>query len=271
MNQQRGRPPRRERPGRRDDDGPRRPRRQAPVAEGIHAFGIRAATEALETGSALRLIVDGGRGGEELSAAARARQVPIEVTDTESLDRMSGGIRHQGVAVEVRPPKTLGERDLASRDWPADAIVVVLDGVLDPHNVGASARVAEAAGASALVVRERRAAGITPAAVRASAGALLHLPVAVVANIPRALERLKDRGFTVVGLAGEAPARTDEQDPPDRPVALVVGGEERGLSRLTREACDVLVALPMRGKVGSLNASTALAAALYGFVLPARG
>jgi 23S rRNA (guanosine2251-2'-O)-methyltransferase len=120
------------------------------------------------------------------------------------------------------------------------------------------------------VTRERRAAGLTAAAVRASAGALEHLPVAVVANIARALARLQEHGFTVVGLeAGAARTILDEACPDGR-VAVVVGSEGRGMSRLVRERCDVLVSLPMRGRVGSLNASASLAAALFGFVLPGR-
>jgi 23S rRNA (guanosine2251-2'-O)-methyltransferase len=176
---------------------------------------------------------------------------------------------HQGVAARVRLPAVLGEADLSRLEIGASSLVVVLDGITDPQNLGASARVADAAGAIALVTRERRAAGITAAAVRASAGALLHLPTAVVANIPRALERLKDRGFTVVGLDETADRTIYDLPRPDGPVAVVLGSEGEGLSRLVREACDDLVRLPMRGKVASLNASTALAAALFAAVVPA--
>src|SRR5207247_8457763 len=125
----------------------------------------------------------------------------------------------------------------------------------------------EAAGAAMLVTRIRRSAGITPAAVRASAGALSHLPVARVTNLRRTIEALKGRGFTLVGL--DASGRSFAEEPcPDGPVGLVVGAEGTGISRLVREGCDLLVALPMRGRVGSLNASAALAAALYAYVLP---
>jgi len=235
------------------------------------AFGRRAAMEALAAGAARRLLVERGLRVPDLVREASARGVPVEEADAERLDALSEGVRHQGVAAEVPPPATLGERDLALREWPEDAIVVVLDGVEDPQNVGSAARSAEAAGASALVLRDRRAAGVTPAAIRASAGALLHLPVAVVANIPRALGRLKDAGFTVVGLDGDAGPDAFEGPPPEGRVALVAGSEERGLSRLAREACDTLVALPMRGRVGSLNAAAAVAAGLYGFLLRPAG
>jgi 23S rRNA (guanosine2251-2'-O)-methyltransferase len=120
------------------------------------------------------------------------------------------------------------------------------------------------------VTRVPRAAGVTPSAVRASAGALLHLPHARVANVARTLGRLQDAGFTVVGLDADAPGTIYEEACPDGPVALVIGSEDTGMSRLVRERCDVLVALPMRGRVGSLNAAASLAAAMYGYVLPGR-
>jgi 23S rRNA (guanosine2251-2'-O)-methyltransferase len=167
-------------------------------------------------------------------------------------------------------PTELGERELGAFPFDEDAFVVVLDGITDPQNLGAAARSAEAAGGSMLVTRIRRAADVTPAAIRASAGALLHLPHARVANIPRALDRLQGVGFTVVGLDGDALATIFDEPCPEGRVALVVGSEGEGMSRLVRERCDVLVSLPMRGRVGSLNASASLAAALYGYVLPSR-
>jgi 23S rRNA (guanosine2251-2'-O)-methyltransferase len=151
-----------------------------------------------------------------------------------------------------------------------DAVVVVLDGITDPQNLGAAARSAEAAGASALVTRTRRAADVTSAAVRASAGALLHLPHARVANIPRALGRLQDAGFWVVGLDGAAPDTIYDERCPAGRVVLVVGSEGAGMTRLTRERCDALVSLPLAGRVASLNAAASLAAALYGYVLLGR-
>jgi 23S rRNA (guanosine2251-2'-O)-methyltransferase len=147
------------------------------------------------------------------------------------------------------------------------ALVVVLDGITDPQNFGASARTAEAAGASLLVARKRRAAPLTAAAVRASAGALLHLPVARVANLTRAVERLKDRGFSVVGLDHRASTSIHDEEPPPRPLALVVGAEGEGISRLVRESCDFLVSIPMAGRTGSLNAAAALAVGLFGYAV----
>ena len=252
---------------RRETRSPRGGQAEAPFA---HAFGRRAVEEALEAGIATRVLVGRRSGLDDLARRAASAGVAVEETDTARLDGLASGLHHQGVAAEVRLPRPLRERDLAERDWPDDALVVALDGVEDPQNVGAAARVAEAAGAAALVIRERRAAGVTPASIRASAGALLHLPVAVVANIHRALDRLRDVGFTVVGLDGDAVETVYQAEPLDGRVALVVGAEGAGLSRLVRESCDRLVALPMLGRVDSLNASAAVAAALYGFVLPAR-
>lgn len=234
--------------------------------------GRRAALEAVRAGSAEEVLVAAGSretpGLRELRAEAEAAGIPVRETSRAELDRLAAD--HRGVVARVRPPRELGERDLATWPFAEDAVVVVLEGVSDPQNLGAAARSAEAAGAAMLVTRERRAAGVTPAAVRASAGALLHLPHARVANVPRALERLRGLGFTVIGLDGSAPLTVFDQPCPPGRVALVVGSEDRGISRLAREACDTLVALPMAGRVGSLNASAALAAALYAYVVPSR-
>jgi 23S rRNA (guanosine2251-2'-O)-methyltransferase len=195
--------------------------------------------------------------------AAEASGIPVRISDATAAEP-------DGVVARLSALPELTERDLAQRTYADDAVVVVLDGITDPQNLGAAARSAEAAGAEALVTRDRRAAPLTAAAVRASAGALVHLPVARVANIPRALGRLQEVGFTVVGLEENAPRSIYGAPPPDGRIAIVVGAEDRGLSRLVRERCDELRSLPMRGRVASLNASAALAAALFGFVLPSR-
>jgi 23S rRNA (guanosine2251-2'-O)-methyltransferase len=205
--------------------------------------------------------------------AAREADVPVREVARGRLDELATD--HQGVVARLsreRHPRaaTLGERDLATHPFADDAVVVLLDGITDPQNLGAAARSAEAAGVAMLVSRVHRSADPTPAAVRASAGALLHLPHARVANIPRAIQRLQEAGFFVVGLAGEAPADIYQEPCPPGRVAIALGGEGEGLARLTRERCDALVRLPMRGKVGSLNAAASLAAALYAYVLPSR-
>ena len=237
--------------------------------------GRRAVVEAIRAGRVRDILVAPGvretQGLRAVMDAAAGAGIDVREADRTELDRLASD--HQGVVARLRDdarPRELGERDLGTFPFDDDAFVVVLDGITDPQNFGAAARCAEASGASVLVTRTRRAADVTPAAVRASAGALLHLPLARVANIPRALDRLQGAGFTVVGLDGDAEASIFDAPCPEGRVALVVGSEGEGMSRLVRERCDVLVALPMRGRVGSLNASASLAAALYGYVLPSR-
>jgi 23S rRNA (guanosine2251-2'-O)-methyltransferase len=234
--------------------------------------GRRPALEAVRSGSARRLLVAetsrDTQGLRELRAAAVDAGIALEVVPRASLDVL--GVRnHQGVIalVRPRPGSELDERGLGEFPFADDAVVVVLDGVTDPQNLGACARAAEAAGAAMLVTRHHRAAPPSAAAVRASAGALLHLPVARVANITRAIERLQGRGFHVVGLEQGAPTGIHDGPPPPRPVGLVTGAEGAGLSRLVREACDELVSIPLPGRTGSLNAAAALAVGLFGYVL----
>jgi 23S rRNA (guanosine2251-2'-O)-methyltransferase len=204
----------------------------------------------------------------DLLAAASEATVLVREVPRAELDRISAD--HHGVVTRVITPPELGERDLATYRFAPDALVVLLDGVMDPQNLGAAARSAEAAGAAMLVTRVHRAAAVTPAAVRASAGAFLHLPHARVANIAKAIGRLQGVGFSVVGLDGAAPVSVYDEPCPGGRVALVLGSEGEGLSRLVRESCDTLVALPMAGRVSSLNASASLAAVLYAYVLPSR-
>jgi 23S rRNA (guanosine2251-2'-O)-methyltransferase len=199
-------------------------------------------------------------------AEAEARGLPVRWVDPAAIDSL--GLRdHQGVAALVNPPRELGERDVFSSVFDPDAVVVVLDGITDPQNLGACMRSAEAAGAAMLITRKRRAAPLSPAAAKASAGAVFHLPIARVTNITRALEGLRERGFYVVGFDDGAPSNIHEASPPPHPLALVVGAEDVGLSRLVRESCDELVAIPMAGRTSSLNASAALAVALFGYAL----
>jgi len=230
--------------------------------------------EALRSGKTLRVLV--ARGAREtegfralIDEAARAN-TPIEQVDAREIDRL-GLTDHQGVAAIVEPPRELDDHGLANMEYPPAAMAVALDGVTDPQNLGACARSAEAAGASVLIVRRRRAAPLTPSAVRASAGALLHLPMARVTNLARTLEQLKDLGFTVVGLDHRAARDIYSEVSPERPLVLVVGSEGAGLSRLVSESCDRLLSIPMPGRTGSLNASAALAVALFGYVLRPNG
>jgi len=234
--------------------------------------GRRAVLEAVRAGTAQEVLVSrdarSTAGLRDVLEACREAGLQVREVGRSELGGLAAD--HRGVVAITGKPATIGERELASWPFDPDDLVVVLDGITDPQNLGAAARSAEAAGATMLVTRTRRAADVTPAAIRASAGALLHLTHARIANIARGLERLKDAGFTVVGLDERAEKTVFEEQAPEGRVAVVLGSEGEGLGRLTRQACDVLVRLPMRGRVGSLNASASLAAALYAFVLPGR-
>ena len=267
-----------------------RQQRRRPVlaTDGTVVAGRRAVTEAIRSGRAIEVLVVSSpkvtQGMQGLLDAARDADVPIRVEPRTRLDALAA--HHQGVVARLRAvtprarssevpatdalPGTLSERDLADLEYAQDAIVVVLDGITDPQNLGAAARSAEASGAALLVTRTKRAADVTAVAVRASAGALLHLPHARVANIPRAIERLQDAGFWVVGLDGDSPSSITDEPCPTGKIAIVIGSEGTGMARLVRERCDALVSLPMRGQVASLNASASLAAVLYAWVLPSR-
>jgi len=237
------------------------------------AAGRRAAVEAIAAGTASEVLLaeDGARASaKEVEEAARVARVPVRRRPRRELDALARD--HRGVVALLGSsgPGSLSERELGSFAFADDAVVVLLDGVTDPQNLGAAARSCEAAGVAMLVTRLKRAAGPTSAAIRASSGALLHLPLARVANLSRAIERLQDAGFTVVGLDEAATASIyDEPCPPGR-VGIVVGSEGSGLSRLVRERCDALVSLPMHGRVASLNAAASATAVLYGWVLAAR-
>lgn len=196
----------------------------------------------------------------ELAAAAGAR---VEEVGPAALDERAGGLVHQGVVALAPPFAHARLEDVVRAAGDEPLLLVALDGVTDPHNLGSIARTAEAVGAHGLLLPPRRSAGVTPAAEKAAAGALAHLPVVRLANLARDLEGLKSRGTWVVGLDGDADGTVDDCPVLDQSLVLVVGAEGRGLARLTRTVCDVVVRLPMRGAVGSLNASVAAGVALY--------
>jgi 23S rRNA (guanosine2251-2'-O)-methyltransferase len=244
--------------------------------------GRRAVAEALRAGAAVEVLIARGarrtQGLTSVLAAAASAGVRVREVAREELDAIADD--HRGVVArrEGGPTRTLsrpgaaslGERDLDTFPFARDAVAVVLDGIEDPQNLGAAARSAEAAGAAILVTRVRRAAPITVAAVRASAGALEHLPHARVANVARAIGRLQGVGFVVVGLDHVAELTVYDEPCPSGRVALVLGSEATGLSRLVKDRCDVLVGVPLLGRVQSLNAAAALAAVLYAYVVPTR-
>jgi len=188
---------------------------------------------------------------------ARRAGVPIRFETRASLDRLAGSSAHQGV-VALGAARKYAELESVA---PAE-LIVVLDGVEDPHNLGAIIRTAHAAGAGAVVIPERRAAGITDVVAKAAAGALEHLPVVRVTNINRTLEELKERRFWIYGLDERGDSSYDATEY-KLPTALVLGGEGKGLHEQVRKHCDLLVRIPMAGKISSLNVSVAAGVVLF--------
>jgi 23S rRNA (guanosine2251-2'-O)-methyltransferase len=199
---------------------------------------------------------------EAVALAGKAGVALIEMTRQE-LDRMTGRAMHQGLALQVPPYEYLHPTDLLARALEAPApLLVALDGVTDPRNLGAVVRSAAAFGAQGVLVPERRSAGMTAAAWRTSAGAAARLPVARATNLVRALKELKDAGMFVVGLAGGGAVSLDDLEVATDPLVVVVGSEGDGLSRLVAQTCDLTVSIPMAGGTESLNAGIAAAVAL---------
>jgi 23S rRNA (guanosine2251-2'-O)-methyltransferase len=188
----------------------------------------------------------------------------LEVTRVE-LDRLTGGAVHQGVALQLPAYTYAHPDDLLSTALTADnePLIVALDGVMDPRNLGAIVRSAAAFGANGVLIPERRAAGMTAAAWKTSAGAAARLPIARATNLNRTLRAYADAGFALIGLDGNADVTIDQVEQGSGPVVLIVGSEDTGLSRLVREACDAVAAIPISGGVESLNAGVAAGIALY--------
>jgi 23S rRNA (guanosine2251-2'-O)-methyltransferase len=226
-------------------------------------YGINTVLQALRSGRVREVRVGDRTGGRirEVQALADARGVRVRHVPPASLDREASGGVHQGVVADVEPAESLGLEDLL-RAARSPALIVVLDGVEDPHNLGAIVRTADAAGADGIVVQSRRSAALGGAASKASAGAMAHVRIAEVVNIARAVEQLKEAGVWTVGLAGEAEQAYDAVDF-TLPTAVVLGAEGGGLRRLVRERCDHLAAIPMRGHVESLNVSVAAGVVLF--------
>jgi 23S rRNA (guanosine2251-2'-O)-methyltransferase len=224
--------------------------------------GIHAVREALKNRRDLEaVVVAKGAGGariEEIIELARASGVRLRFEPRGNLDRAATTAAHQGVVAFAGPfpVKRLGDIESNSR------LVVVLDGVEDPHNLGAIARTAHAAGATALILPERRSAGITDTSLKASAGALEYLTVVSVVNLNRALEELKERGFWIYGL-DERGDHTYDRIEFIEPTVLVLGGEGRGLHQQVRKNCDALVRIPLVGNIPSLNVSVAAGIVLF--------
>ncbi len=200
---------------------------------------------------------------DDIKRLAGQLKIPVQVVARQQLDKIGHG--HQGVALEVgRYPTVTIEDILAQAEkFNEPPFVVAFDHLEDPHNLGAILRTAEAVGVHGAILPQRRSAGITPAVVSASAGATEHIWLAEVSNLVQSLKKLKQAGVWLAGIEKTANAQPYYQADLTGPLALVIGSEGRGLSRLVRESCDFLVKLPMRGRIESLNASVACGLILY--------
>ena len=232
----------------------------------MRIYGINPVLEALRAKRVTSMYVS-ARADQRLAEVltlAQAQGFDVRRVAMDVLDRLTRSAAHQGVVADVRARDHVDVEDLvrSARGGSGAPLIVVLDGIEDPQNVGAILRSVDAAGADGVVRQSRHAAALEGAAAKASAGALSHVRIADVVNVARALERLKEAGVWTVGLAGDAPRTYDEVDL-TLPTALVVGAEGTGLRRLVRERCDWLVSIPMAGHVQSLNVSVATGIALF--------
>ena len=267
------------RPERRDDRRPPMPRPEMPPRpmdeepmESNLLVGRNPIREALKAGRDIeKLLVARGEligSAREIVAMARDAKIIVQEVARERLDAMAPN--HQGLiaVASAYSYKTVDDMLALAKERGEAPLLVILDGVTDPHNLGAIIRSAECAGAHGVIIPERRAVGLTPSAVKASAGAVEHIPVAKEVNLTRTIERLKKEGVWVYGAAmkGEDFRKVDFSGP----AALVIGSEGEGISRLVMESCDRLVSLPIKGQLDSLNASVAAGVLLYA-MMGARG
>ncbi len=225
-------------------------------------IGIHPITEALRAKRPIeRILVARGAGGhrlQEIIDLARSAGTPVRFEDRGALDRLAGVKSHQGVVALGAEKKYAELEEIA----PTAELLVVLDGVEDPHNLGAIIRTAHAAGAGAVIIAERRAAGLTETVAKAAAGALEHLPVVRAVNINQTLRSLKQEGYFVYGLDEKGDQTFDSVEWPQRTV-IVMGAEGKGLHDLVKKNCDALVRIPMAGKIASLNVSVATGIVLF--------
>jgi 23S rRNA (guanosine2251-2'-O)-methyltransferase len=226
----------------------------------MRIYGINPVLEALRANRVTRVRVANRHDKriDEVLALAGAQRITTERVDAELLDRAARGGVHQGVVAEVEDTRDYSVRELVS----GTPLIVVLDGIEDPHNVGAILRTADATGVTGVIRQARHSAALDGVVGKASAGALAHVRIATVVNIARAIEELKEAQVWTVGLAGDA---TEPYTAVDWTLgaAIVLGAEGTGLRRLVRERCDRLVRIPMQGSVGSLNVSVAAGVVLY--------
>jgi len=229
--------------------------------------GRNAVVEALRAGiPAKELVVAVGVDVDErLNESIRLSQkmgIGIREVERRQIENMTGIANHQGVALIVKPFQYSSQKEIFARAK-EPALLIAVDGVTDPRNIGAIARSAAAFSADGLLIPERRNASLTAAAWKTSAGAAARLPIAQITNLARSIDDAKAYGCFIVGLDGDADTTVDSMEIADQPLYVIVGSEGKGLSRLVREKCDLLISIPMSSAVESLNASVAMSIALY--------
>jgi len=229
--------------------------------------GIHAVREAIRAGRPIERVHvqshEKGGGGRlrDLLELCRRERIPVRQEPREALERLAPGAVHQGV-VAIAAAQRYAELGEVLAGLSGPGLLVALDGIEDPHNLGAIIRTAHAAGAHAVIIPERRAAGLGPAAAKAAAGALEHLPVVRVTNVNRALDQLKEKGFWVTGL-DERAGRSFQEIDFAGPTVLVLGAEGHGLHEQVRKRCDFLASIPVAGRIASLNVSVAAGIVLF--------
>lgn len=229
--------------------------------------GINAVAAALEAGQDLAEVLIDGKAKNprlaEIGSAAKSAGIALRFVPLDQIERQAAGARHQGVIARVQSTRIYDERDLEGLiEAAAKPLLLILDGVQDPHNLGACLRSAAAAGATAVIVPKDRAATLTPTARKVAAGGAERVPLVRVTNLARCMKDLQDAGIWIVGLAGEAEASLYSVDLKG-PMAIAMGGEGEGLRRLTREHCDYLAKIPMASGMESLNVSVAAGISLF--------
>lgn len=231
-------------------------------------IGRNSVAELLNTDSSINkiFIQKGERHGSinEIINTAKKKHIVMVETDRQKLDQMSGGNNHQGI-VAVVPPYNYAEIEdvlKEAKENKEDAFIIILDGIEDPHNLGAIIRSAEVVGAHGVIIPKRRSAAVNATVNKSSAGALQHMKVARVNNITESIKKLKEEGLWIIGADMEGKVEYTKQDLKGA-IAFVIGSEGMGISRLVKENCDILVKIPMKGQVTSLNASVSAALLMY--------
>ncbi len=227
-------------------------------------FGRNAVIEAIKSGIGINKVILAAKTNADIAAMAKERGLVVEYADRTLLDKLAAGGKGQGAAAYVAPINYVSVEDIlqiaARKSEPP--LLLLLDEIEDPHNLGALIRTADAAGVDGVLLPKRRSAQIGATAAKTSAGAIFHLPVAHIGNITKTLEELKEKGFWVAGADMSGEKYFFEADF-SAPMVVVIGSEGRGIGRLVKEHCDFLVKIPMLGKINSLNASAAGAIIMY--------